>query len=180
MLTFVDEFYLICARLHILSFHLFTPKASMNDARLATLYETACNLIEVTMHLDTMQKFAEFGPMLVSRFSNLAAFVILKIGRSHVRDALDLTRGQRSYFSVIQIHKKFSVQSDDIYARATLINTQLWTSHKIFKRSNGGVDSLTLRCRSRLGMSLVYDCYWWWRQEFGGQSNPYEGINGKC
>jgi transcriptional regulatory protein LEU3 len=22
-------------------------------------------------------------------------------------------------------------------------------------------------------MSVVFDCFWWWRAEFGGQSNPY-------
>jgi transcriptional regulatory protein LEU3 len=180
MLTTLDDFYLTCVRLHILSFHLFAPKSSINNDRLTALYEIACHLVEVTMDLDTIQKFAEFGPVLLSKFSNLAAFMILKIGRSHIRDTLDLTRGQTSYFSVIQIHKKMSVQSDDIYARASLINTQLWTSNEIFKLSDGVVDSLILRCRSRLGMSSVYDCYWWWRQEFGGQSNPYEGINGRC
>ena len=22
-------------------------------------------------------------------------------------------------------------------------------------------------------MSVIFDCFWWWRAEFGGQSNPY-------
>jgi transcriptional regulatory protein LEU3 len=139
----------------------------------------ACNLIEIVTYLDEVQQFADYGPMILSRLTNLAAFVILKIGRSHVQDTLDLKRGQSCYFAVIHIHKKMSVQSDDVYSRATLINTQLWTSDKIFRRSDNVVDSLILRCRTRLGMSLVYDCYWWWRQEFGGQSKPYDGLSGK-
>jgi transcriptional regulatory protein LEU3 len=23
-------------------------------------------------------------------------------------------------------------------------------------------------------MSVIFDCFWWWRAEFGGQSNPYQ------
>jgi hypothetical protein len=97
MLTVVDEFYLTCARLQVLSFHLFTPRASINDAKLMTLYGMACKLVEVAMDIDRLQNFSEFAPHLLSCFLNLAAFSVLKISRSHIRDALDLMRGQRLY-----------------------------------------------------------------------------------
>lgn len=67
-----------------------------------------------------------------------------------------------------------SVQAGDVMSRSEGILTQLWASKNIFKRSDGSFDSLTLRCGSRLAMSVVYDCLWWWRSEFGGQQDPYE------
>jgi transcriptional regulatory protein LEU3 len=27
-------------------------------------------------------------------------------------------------------------------------------------------------------MSVIFDCFWWWRAEFGGKSFPYDRENG--
>lgn len=168
----------MCARIHILSFHLFAPRESIDNATLAALYSTACTLIELAVDFDQSSQFTEYAPIFVSRYLGLAAFIILKVARSDIKDCVDLKRGQKAYFSVILLHKKISVRTDDASSRVTMIFTQLWTSKTIFQRPDGIVDSLSLRCRGRLGMSVVYDCYWWWRQEFGGQPNPYEDANG--
>ncbi|KAF1962136.1 hypothetical protein CC80DRAFT_155407 [Byssothecium circinans] len=43
---------------------------------------------------------------------------------------------------------------------------------------NGGVwitESLGLRLRTRLSMSLSFDMFWYWREEFGHMKNPYNG-----
>lgn len=150
----------------------------MDESKLTAMYTSSCEMVELAVDLAESQQFAEFGPVFSTKYLQLGAFIVLKIGRSHIRELVDLPRGRRAYFSVIQLQKKMSVRLDDIFARASIICTQIWTSNNIFRRSDGTIDSLFLRCRSRLGMSVVFDCYWWWRQEFNGQPNPYEEAEG--
>ncbi|KEF58593.1 uncharacterized protein A1O9_06519 [Exophiala aquamarina CBS 119918] len=71
-----------------------------------------------------------------------------------------------------------SVQAGDALNKTMGILTQLWGSKNIFRRRDGTIDSLTLRCGGRLAMSASYDCYWWWRWEFAGQAYPYDEENG--
>lgn len=115
-------------------------------------------------------------PQCAITYLNLTALILLRIGRSHIREELDTQVGRRAFFQVLDMNKKTSVRADDTWARATIILGQLWTSKFIPQHPHG--DSLFLRCRSRLGMSVVYDCYWWWRQEFQGHPDPYEDVEG--
>ncbi|KAF2470119.1 uncharacterized protein BDR25DRAFT_355830 [Lindgomyces ingoldianus] len=52
---------------------------------------------------------------------------------------------------------------------------QLWRSSKPFRRKDGRVDSLGLRLRTWLSMSVSFDMFWYWREEFGNMSNQYSG-----
>ena len=148
----------------------------IGDNNLITMYADACNLIELCASLDQAQGICEYGSTNVDLTWSLAAFIILRVGESHVRDSLDLKRGQRCYFTTINLYKKQTVRTDDISARASMILSQLWTSKMVIKRPDGTPDSLWLRCRNRLGCSLTFDCFWLWRQEFGGQPNSYDSV----
>ena len=86
---------------------------------------------------------------------------------------VDVDAGQKAYFAAILFFRKSSLESDDLCARAAGILTQLWTSNNVFKCSNGRIESLGTRIRSRLSMSIVFDCFWWWKEEFLGQASPY-------
>ena len=143
---------------------------------LLKMYADACELIELAIVLDREQEICEYGSTNINMTWNLAAFIILRIGKSHVSHLLDVKRGQRCYFSTITLNKKQSVVSDDVSARMTIIMSQLWTSKVVIKQPNGTSDSLYLCSRNRLGCSLVFDCFWLWRQEFGGQPNAYDGV----
>ncbi|OAG38588.1 hypothetical protein AYO21_07248 [Fonsecaea monophora] len=174
----IDRFHAMSARLHLLSFHLFKHRSAIEDSTLFVMYELACRTIELAMELDSELSMAEYGPMYITKFLHSAVITILRVGRAAVAQQLDLERGQRNYFAVINYHKRHAVRPDDAFARFSIILTQLWTSRKVFQYSNGLVDSLRVRSKARLGMSMVYDCFWWWRQEFGGQSNVYGDNHG--
>jgi hypothetical protein len=164
------------AQLQVSACHLIAPSSAIGDENLVNLYADACTLIELAAELDRQQEIAEYGSTNVNMAWNLAAFIILRVGKSHVRDSLDLKRGQACYFSTINLDKKQSVTPDDISARGSIILSQLWTSKMVIKRPDGTPDSLWLRCRNRLGWSLTFDCFWLWRQEFGGRPNPYDAV----
>ena len=111
----------------------------------------------------------------------LAALSIFKIYRSKLGPFVDLSAGEKAYFSAIRFSRQASLENDDLEARGVSILSQLWTSQVVFQRSNGQVDSLGTRIRTRLSMSVVFDCFWWWKEEFAGQSSPYnEDAQGTC
>lgn len=109
----------------------------------------------------------------MDRSITLAGFVILKLVRSPLAPHLDLEAGEKAYFRAIDFLKSVSLQQADIYVRTALIMKDLWGSNKVFRKKNGQIESLGLRLRTRLGMSVSYDMFWYWREEFGNMSNPY-------
>lgn len=177
----VGRFYLEVARLQLLIFQLLIPRDLLKDTKLQALHDLACRIIEIIRKIEEEQAPAHtvsrYAPIFVTHYSILAAFTIFKTSRSHLSSTVDISRGRKAYFFVIQLLRNMSVQSNDCFNRAMGILTQLWGSKNIFRRQDGSVDSLTLRCGGRLAMSVVYDCYWWWRWEFAGQAYPYDEEN---
>ncbi|KAI1627714.1 hypothetical protein EDD37DRAFT_273330 [Exophiala viscosa] len=170
----IDHLFLLSCQLQLAACHLLA--STISEVDLAGLYGKACSIVEFALELDEQEDLAEVAPTASSFALNLAALVIFRVGKSHISDSLDSKRGQKCYFTVIRMNKKHSVRSDDLAARATIILPQLWTSKMVVKQPDGTPNSLWLRCRSRLGSSVTYDSYWLWRQEFGGQPNPYDGV----
>ncbi|EXJ80927.1 hypothetical protein A1O3_07215 [Capronia epimyces CBS 606.96] len=172
----IDRYLLLSARALLSTNRLIAPSSYIDSADLITLYTDACTLIELTNELDEEEQFAEFGPSASQSVLTHAALIVLRVGRSHIAGSLDEKRGRKCYFTAIQLSKKHSVRSDDISARVTIILSQLWTSKMVITQPDGTPDSLWLRCRNRLGLSLSFDSLWLWRQEFGGHPNPYDGV----
>jgi transcriptional regulatory protein LEU3 len=110
----------------------------------------------------------------MDRSITLAGFAILKLVRSSLAPHLDLVAGEKAYFQAVDFLKSVSLQQGDIYVRTAFIMNDLWHSQKVFRKKSGQVESLGLRLRTRLGMSVSYDMFWYWREEFGGVQNPYE------
>jgi len=119
--------------------------------------------------------FAFISQSFIDRTLLLAGFCILKLCRSPLAQHLDLAAGERAYFSAAQFSKTTSLQKNDLGARCAAILTNLWGSTKIFRRKDGSVESLGIRLRTRLSMSVSFDMFWYWREEFGHMANPYNG-----
>jgi len=109
----------------------------------------------------------------MDRSVTLAGFVILKLVRSSLAPHLDLAAGEKAFFQAVQFLNSVSLQPGDIYVRTAHIMKDLWSSNKVFRKKNGQIESLGLRLRTRLGMSVSYDMFWYWREEFGNMQNPY-------
>jgi transcriptional regulatory protein LEU3 len=116
----------------------------------------------------------------IHRMLVLSAFSILKILKSDLSQGLDKKAGERAYFKVIVFLREMSLENGDTSSKGAGILTQLWASNNIFRRADGTMDSLSLRIRSRLSLSVVFDCFWWWRQEFNGQPSPYDDSGTLC
>lgn len=159
-------------------FHLFSPIHAIDSDTVKRIYKLSCDIIELITTIDGNRNIAEYGPTFVTKHLHVPAIAILRIARSHLEDQIDVKRGQNAYFAMITYHRKHAVRPDDAFARFSIILAQLWTSSQIFRTPSGNIDSLRVRSRNRLGMSIVYDCFWWWRQEFGGQVDVFDNNEG--
>jgi transcriptional regulatory protein LEU3 len=167
--------YIYCARLHIQSFHFFEPPGRLKVENLIELYSIARTVI------DTVAAMDQYKPGTISsctayihRAVILAALSILKLSRGFAAPYFDLNGGEKSYFSAIVILRSMSLNYDDLGARSAIILQNLWDSGNVFRRADGTVDSMALRLRNRLSMSIVFDAFWYWRKEFGGQPSPFK------
>ncbi|KAB5560325.1 hypothetical protein GE09DRAFT_962033 [Coniochaeta sp. 2T2.1] len=162
-----------CCRIHILAFYFLDHVTSQHEQGLVQLYTTACNFLEDATNQHLTTRLAELCTMFVERTVMLAALSVFKIYRSNLAPYIDVNAGEKAFFSAIRFCRQASLENDDLGARGVSILSQLWTSQNVFRRPNGQVDSLGTRIRTRLSMSVVFDCFWWWREEFAGQSSPY-------
>ncbi|KEF61032.1 uncharacterized protein A1O9_02596 [Exophiala aquamarina CBS 119918] len=180
-LTTADQFALTAATLQIQQFYLFLSRGQIDALKIQTLFATSCSLVELAMSLDQVQQFCDYAPLFLIKHLHLAAVLIMRLERSVARESLDVPRGKRCYFGIIQMHKKISVRADDFWARCSICFSQMWMSRKAYRKVDGTTDTLKLRCHSRLGMSVLYESYWWWRAEFTGEPLPFkdEDIDGK-
>lgn len=138
---------------------------------LSRFYSLCINVIHAATNL-IQQSYFSFA---MDRSITLAGFVLLKLVRSSLAPHLDLAAGEKAYFQAIHFLNSVSLQQGDIYVRTALIMKDLWGSNKVFVKKNGQTESLGLRLRTRLGMSVSYDMFWYWREEFGNMPNPYNG-----
>jgi hypothetical protein len=143
------------------------------------LHTVACSVIQATCNREekagqTDEPLARFWPVVIETSIILAAMSLLKIQRSpELNGHLDLNAGQTAFFSAVVTLRELSLQNDDLNSRCATILGDLWNSKDAFKK-NGAMDSLSCRVRNRLSMGVVFDCLWWWRQEFGDQGNPFQ------
>ncbi|KAF2709898.1 hypothetical protein K504DRAFT_476060 [Pleomassaria siparia CBS 279.74] len=173
----LDTFQLNCARVHILAFHFFAHPTNPGPdlESLSRLYSLCVSIVQTANSMTQLSNFATVCPSFIDRTITLTGFAILKLARSPLAPHLDLNAGERAFFHAVQFSKAMSLQDNDLGARAATIMTNLWSSSKIFMRKNGLAESLGLRLRTRLSMSVSFDMFWYWREEFGHMSNPYNG-----
>jgi hypothetical protein len=168
----MDWLYLRTAQLHVQSYYLFSSSEEENVVELTGLFDTACSFIADVAQLEDISGLASHCPYYIFSMLIASACSILKLSRSPRLQHLDKQTGTSSYFSVIALCKKISIENNDTPGRSAGILSQLWTASAIFTRSDGE-NWWQLRVRTRLNMSIVFDYLRWYRELFGGQSNAY-------
>ncbi|PVI04715.1 hypothetical protein DM02DRAFT_160539 [Periconia macrospinosa] len=174
--TKLDTFFLNCARIHILAFHFFAhPTHPGPDAEsLSRLYSLCVSTLQTANLMVQQTSHAFISQSFIDRTIALAGFIILKLYRSPLAAHLNLNAGETAFSLAIQFTKATSMQNNDLASRCANILANLWGSSRVFRRKGGAVESLGLRLRTRLSMSLSFDMFWYWREEFGHMSNPYD------
>lgn len=102
----------------------------------------------------------------------LPSHILLRLLKTSFSRYIDAERARTALFLGISLHKRMSLQNDDLPARNGVALTQLWNSTRAFRKPNG-TEAVALRIRSRLCGSFVLDGIVWWREEFGGFMGVY-------
>ncbi|KAJ4370169.1 hypothetical protein N0V86_008905 [Didymella sp. IMI 355093] len=171
----LDALQLNCARIHVMAFHFFAHPMNPDADGLSRFYSLCISTINTATAMAQSVNFASVSQSFVDRTICLAGFSILRLVRSPLAQHLDLAAGEQAFFQAVQFLKGVSLQPGDIGMRTALIMHDLWNSNKVFRRKDGRIESLGLRLRTRLSMSVSYDMFWYWREEFGNMQNPYNG-----
>lgn len=148
-------FTLESARLYLRAFHFFMSPSPERDAGLVQAYFIACSLLQTASRLDKEEDFANYNTVLQDRAIAFSAMCILRIRKSSLHNQIDLQLGEAMFFEAIRLHRKRSIQNNDLDARSALILTQLWSSTQAFRFKDGSINGLRLLLRGRLVGSLL-------------------------
>ncbi len=151
--TITDILTLYCTSLHICVSRFMLKPSDVTLTGYLDLYGISVSLIEKFAELDATTDLAFYSTFQLSRALGLAAFVILKLHRSALELAIDRGRGERCYFAAIRLYRKRSLDTSfnsDLESKLAVILAALWSSSMVFRTSEGNVDSLSVRVRSRL------------------------------
>lgn len=172
-----------CARLMVLCFHFFVQAEQIDRQGFLQIFSTAQQIILRLSEVDATHGFVEYMPIYFARLVVVAAYCILRISKSGLKAELKLDDAGGVFFKAIEISRRRSVQHGDLDALNSIMLTKLWSSEEIFVQADGTRKSLQLDLRGRLSMSVVFDCFWWWRKEFGYLFNDSistaEGVVGE-
>lgn len=102
----------------------------------------------------------------------LPCHVLLRLLKTSFSTFIDIERAKTALFLGISLHKRMSLQNDDLPARNGAILTNLWNSSQAFKKPNGS-EAVALRVRSRLVGSILLDGFLWCREEHGNVIGVY-------
>ena len=158
-----------------MAFHFFAHPMSPDAEGLSRFFSLCVATINTASSMTQTVNLPSVAQSFVDRTICLAGFTILRLVRSPLAAHLDLAVGEQAFFQAVQFLKNISLQPGDIGMRTAMIMHDLWNSNKVFRRKDGRIESLGLRLRTRLSMSVSYDMFWYWREEFGNMQNPYNG-----
>lgn len=198
--TDLEKLYVNITRLQLRILCLRDPESRSNSLNLTNLGIAAISVIGMVEQLDTEASLVLHCPHYIFRMSALAASVLLVLLRLFKQaapnpvasgrrlGAEDSCSGENQgykhyFFKSISLMKRMSVESNDMPSRMAKIFSQLWGSDKAFQRipltpSNSSNDTTSaaypFSIQSRLSMSVLHDCMWRWREEFGYSSAEKE------
>ncbi|KAF1946022.1 C6 zinc finger domain-containing protein [Clathrospora elynae] len=175
----LDTLQLSCARIHVLAFHFFAHPTNpgLDADGLSRFYSLCILVIQSASTMPTTQTtyLPSVSQSFIDRTITLAGFSILRLVRSPLAQHLDTMAGEHAFGLAVQFLKNVSLQPGDLGLRTAHIMRDLWGSNRVFRKKDGRIESLGLRLRTRLSMSVSYDMFWYWREEFSNMQNPYSG-----
>ncbi len=123
-----------------------------------------------------------------------SGFALLKLLTSFFAEFVDLNQGRQLFNDTIIAIRHISVKQNDLPSRLAEVLAQLWKysgaaqgKFQPGSNTNGMENSLQLKVKCRMSMSLVYDSVWRWREEFqaNGRGNlesmsPFHSPTPNC
>ncbi|PWY73755.1 C6 transcription factor [Aspergillus sclerotioniger CBS 115572] len=168
----ITNLYLRASNLHLhLSAFFDDTTAKDYRERLLSLYVATTSFLEAAMNLET-----EVGPVLpytpyyVYQMMVAGGCTLLKLCKSFFAAHIDMDYAKNLFNRTIWAIRGVSVSSNDLPERLAEVVAQMWRLNNVptpkLTADGGEVDdSLMLKVRCRMSMSLLFDSVWRWRED---------------
>jgi hypothetical protein len=136
--------------------------------------------LEAALDLETdVGPVLVYTPYYVYQMVLAGGFTLLKLCKSFFAWHIDLDYSKSLFTRTIWAIRGISVTSNDLPERLAEVLAQLWRlgdppTQRAVSASDVD-DSLRLKVRCRMSMSLVYDSVWRWREDAQTQGRNLEG-----
>lgn len=183
MKSAVTNLYLRAANLHLhLSAFFDEPSAKDYRERLLSLYVATTSFLEVAMNLETeVGPVLSYTPYYIYQMMVAAGCTLLKLSKSFFSSHIDMEYTKTLFNRTIWAIRGVSVSSNDLPERLAEVLAQMWRLGGGTQRSSGANaemdDSLRLKVRCRMSMSLLFDSVWRWREDTRTKGRNIEGEN---
>ncbi|EFQ99731.1 C6 zinc finger domain-containing protein [Nannizzia gypsea CBS 118893] len=187
----ITKVYLRAAGLH-LHLSIFFENPTTKDYRqgLSALYLATTAFLEEAFGLETST-----GPVLsycsnyIYQMTLAAGFSLFKLCNSFFAVHIDMSYTKSLFSRTISALRHISVTNNDLPQRLAEVLAQMWRMNGVGSRTNQQSqcqrqpgepsssdtgDSLMLKVRCRMSMSLVFDSVWRWREDFQARGRNFE------
>ena len=177
----ITNLYLRAANLHLhLSAFFDEPSAKDYRERLLSLYVATTSFLEVAMNLETdVGPVLSYTPYYIYQMMVAAGCTLLKLSKSFFSSHIDMEYTKTLFNRTIWAIRGVSVSSNDLPERLAEVLAQMWRLGGGTQRSAGNNtdvdDSLRLKVRCRMSMSLLFDSVWRWREDTRTKGRNIEG-----
>lgn len=175
----ITDLYLRAANLHLhLSAFFDDPAAKDYRERLLSLYVATTSFLEVAMNLETdVGPVISYTPYYVYQMMVAAGCTLLKMSKSFFASHIDMEYTKNLFNRTIWAIRGVSVSNNDLPERLAEVLAQMWRlGAQQSATSNTSIDdSLRLKVRCRMSMSLLFDSVWRWREDARTKGRNIEG-----
>jgi hypothetical protein len=177
----ITDLYLRAANLHLhLSAFFDDPSAKDYRGRLLSLYVATTSFLEVAMNLETeVGPVLSYTPYYVYQMMVAAGCTLLKLSKSFFSNHIDMEYTKTLFNRTIWAIRGVSVSNNDLPERLAEVLAQMWrlgvTSQRSATSNSDVDDSLRLKVRCRMSMSLLFDSVWRWREDARTKGRNIEG-----
>ncbi|KKZ66055.1 hypothetical protein EMCG_08168 [[Emmonsia] crescens] len=182
----ISNLYLRAAGLHLrLSAFFDNPTAKDYRQGLLALYLATTLFLDGALNLETtVGPVLAYSPNYIYQMTLAAGFILLKLCKSFFAVHIDMEYTKSLFNRTIWALRSMSVTSNDLPERLAEVLAQMWrtggapvsphvTSSSVSPEMD---DTLQLKVRCRMSMSLVYDSVWRWREDFQAKGRNLESF----
>ncbi|KAJ5534558.1 hypothetical protein N7527_000812 [Penicillium freii] len=166
----ITDLFLRAANLHLhLSAFFDEPTTKNYRERVLSLYVATTTFLEVVLNLETeVGPVLSYTPYYVYQMMVAAGCTLLKLCKSFFASHIDMEYTKNLFNRTIWAIRGVSASSNDLPERLAEVLAQMWRLGGATQRANNSTDvddSLRLKVRCRMSMSLLFDSVWRWRED---------------
>ncbi|CAG8314972.1 unnamed protein product [Penicillium salamii] len=166
----ITNLFLRAANLHLhLSAFFDEPAAKNYRERVLSLYVATTSFLENVLNLETeVGPVLSYTPYYVYQMMVAAGCTLLKLCKSFFSSHIDMDYTKHLFNRTIWAIRGVSASSNDLPERLAEVLAQMWRLGGATHRSSNSTDvddSLRLKVRCRMSMSLLFDSVWRWRED---------------